>query len=176
MSNLLINMFKYALIFSIAFLAALCFQSTCLNENQTISIWSLINTIGTFLGGVGTIAASFCAFLALSNWKEQSKGGSTLNRLVSCREKISILCCEFLDRKISVSPEEKERLHGVAQSLDSDLAILSRIINKNEKILEIKEMLFMPRVRIRDYGVLWEEEKNQLVRAEEEIKKFMKNI
>lgn len=169
-------MFKYALIFSMAFLAALCFQSTYLNENKIISIWNLINNIGTFMGGIGTIAATFFAFLALSNWKEQSKGGSILNRLVNCQEKISILCCEFLDRKISVSPEEKERLHGVAQSLDSDLAILSRIVKKNEKILEIKEMLFMPRVRIRDYGVLWEEEIKQLIRAEEEIKKFMKNI
>lgn len=176
MSDFLSIVFKYALIFLMAFLAALFFQNKYLNDNQMISIWILINNIGTFLSGIGAIAATFVAFLALSSWREQSKGGSTLNRLVNCQEKISILCCEFLDRKTSVSSEEKERLHGIAQSLDSDLAILSRIIKKNEKILEIKEMLFMPRVRIRDYGVLWEIEKQQLIRAEEEIKKLMKNI
>lgn len=69
--------------------------------------------------------------------------------------------------------EEKEELYEVAKSLDRELAILSRQIHPSEEILIMKQLLFMPKVRIRDYGVLWNDEKEKLLTLEGALNKYI---
>lgn len=143
-------------------------------DQQTAALIRLrLVELGTFLSGVGTIAAVYVAFLALNNWKSQSKGEPALKRLLTCQEEVSILCCELLDRTSNVMGKEKEELYAVVKSLDSNLAILSRQVHPNGEILSMKQLLYMPKVRVRDCGVLWSAEKENLLTLEEKINKYI---
>jgi hypothetical protein len=166
-------MARYAAIFIYLFLVGGYVYCEFFDQNAATLIRLRLVELGAFLSGVGTVAAVYIAYLALSNWKHQSKGESTLNRLLSCQEKVSILCCEFLERTTSLMGEDKEELYEVAKSLDRELAILSRQIHPNEEVLIMKKLLFMPKVRIRDYGVLWNDEKVNLLALEEALNKYI---
>ena len=138
-------------------------------------IWSWLVDLGTILAGIGTVFAAYVGYLALNNWKNQSKGQSILVRLIKNQENIAILCCEFLGRTTSVMGKEKEELYELVKSTEDNFSILSRQISPNDEILKMKKLLFMPRVRIRDSGVLWDDEKEKLRKLETELNKYVKN-
>jgi len=138
-------------------------------------IWLWLIDLGTILAGIGTVIASYVGFLALNNWKSQSKGESSLARLIKTQENVLILCCEFLPRTTSVMGKEKEELYDLVKATEDNLSILTRQIKPNDKILEIKNLLFMPRIRIRDSGVLWEDEKEKLKTLEIELRNYIEN-
>ncbi|MDH5880906.1 hypothetical protein L8S15_17590 [Vibrio sp. S/42/10] len=137
------------------------------------AIWLWLVELGTVLAGFGTVFASYVGYLALNNWKSQSKGSSTLNRLLQNQEYIAILCCEFLDRSTSLMGEEKDDMHEIVKKTDKNFAILSRQLKPNTEILEMKKLLQMPRVRIRDSGVLWDDEKGKLRKLELRINEYI---
>lgn len=164
---------QYAALFIFLLLLGGYFYCEFFDQNAATLIRLRLVEFGAFLSGAGTVAAVYVAYLALSNWKHQSKGESTLKRLLACQEKVSILCCEFLDRTTSSMGKEKEELYEIAKSLDRELAILSRQIHPNDEILIMKQLLFMPKVRIRDYGVLWNDEKEKLLALEGALNKYI---
>ena len=145
------------------------------NTYDLTIIWSWLIDLGTILAGTGTMIAAYVGFLALNNWKNQSKGESSLARLIKTQENVSILCCEFLPRTTSVMGKEREELYDLVKSTEDNFSILSRQIKPNDKVLEMKELLFMPRVRIRDSGVLWEDEKEKLKTLETKLRNYIEN-
>lgn len=164
---------RYAALFISLFVVGGYLYCKFFDQNAATLIRLRLVELGAFLSGAGTVAAVYVAYLALSNWKHQSKGESTLKRLLSCQEKVSILCCEFLDRTTSLMGEEKEELYEIAKSLDRELAILSRQIHPNDEILIMKQLLIMPKVRTRDHGVLWNDEKEKLLALEVTLNKYI---
>jgi hypothetical protein len=164
---------RYAILFISLLLLGGYLYCEFFDQNTAALIRLRLVEFGTFLSGVGTVAAVYVAYLALSNWKHQSKGESTLKRLLACQEKVSILCCEFLARTTSSMGQEKEELYEIAKSLDRDLAILSRQIHPNDEILTMKQLLLMPKVRIRDHGMLWDDEKEKLLALEGALNKYI---
>ncbi len=147
--------------------------------NQTIKvavIWSWLVDIGTVLAGIGTIMASYVGYLALYNWKKQSKGMSALTRLLENQENVAVLCCEFLNRTTSVMGDDKAELYNLIKKTEYNFSILSRQMSANEEILAMKKLMAMPIVRIRDSGVLWDPEKDKLKDLERRLNKFIKNI
>lgn len=132
-----------------------------------------MGNFGTTLVGIGTISASCFAYLALNNWKRQSKGVSSLNRLLNNQENVAILCCEFLDRTTSVMGEQKKELYDLAKLTEKNFSILSRQEHPNGEIIKMKKLLFKPMVRIRDAGLLWDEEKQDLRELEEALKNYI---
>ena len=143
------------------------------NDVTKISVvWSWLIDIGTILAGIGTILAAYVGYLALNNWKNQSKGISSLNRLLQNQENVAVLCCEFLDRTTSVMGNEREEFYNLVKKTEYNFAILSRQISPNIEIVAMKELISMPRVRIRDYGVLWNSEKNQLRKLETQLNQY----
>lgn len=146
------------------------------NDVTKISIvWSWLIDLGTILAGIGTIVTSYVGYLALNNWKDQSKGISSLNRLLQSQENVAVLCCEFLDRTTSAMGDDKEELYNLIKNTEYNLAVLSRQISPNIEILTMKKLIFMPKVRIRDSGILWNEEKNQLRELEIQLNQYIKN-
>lgn len=138
-------------------------------------VWGWLVDSGTILAGFGTIAASYVGYLALHNWKSQSKDMLSLTRLLENQENVAVLCCEFLDRTKSLMGEEKEEYFHLIKKTEYNFSILSRQVSKNEEILEMKKLIFMPKVRIRDCGVLWDPEKKELKELEDKLNKYIKN-
>jgi|SRR5699024_1121577 len=138
-------------------------------------VWEWLAQLGSILSGAATIIASYIAYLALSSWKSQTKGTSTLNRLLKNQENIAILCAELIERTVSVMGSEKEELYNLAKTVEDNFSILSRQISPNNEILKMKQLIFMPKIRIRDYGVLWQEEKDQLLNLEKQLNEYIKN-
>jgi len=138
-------------------------------------VWSWLIDLGTILAGIGTIIASYVGYLALNNWKNQSKGISSLNRLLQNQENVAVLCSEFLERTTSVTGDDKDELYKLVKKTEYNFAILSRQISPNIEILAMKKLIFMPRVRIRDSGVLWEPEKEKLRTLEEQLNQYIKS-
>ena len=136
-------------------------------------VWSWLIDLGTILAGVGTVIASYVGYLALSNWKSQSKGESILNRLLANQENIAILCCEFIGRNTGLMGDEREEMHQLIKRTENNFAIISRQVSPNTEVLAMKKLLFMPRVRIRDSGVLWDPEQKQLQQLELKIKLYI---
>ena len=142
-------------------------------SSKITSVWSRAAELGTIISGIGTLFASYVAYLALTNWKAQSKGESTLKRLLQNQENIAILCCEFLDRTTSVMGDEKNELYELVKKTENNFSILSRQIHPNTEIIKMKKLLFMPRVRIRDSGLLWDSEKQKLKELETMLKEYI---
>ena len=145
------------------------------NVTEISIVWSWLIDFGTVLAGIGTIVASYVGYLALNNWKSQSKGLSSLSRLLQTQENVAILCCEFLARTTSVMGNEKEELYNLVQRTEYNFAILSRQISPNIEIVAMKKLIFMPRIRIRDSGVLWDPEKKQLRELERQLNQYIKS-
>ena len=149
-------------------------EKTPTDTKEILTIWSWLTSLGTILAGVGTVIASYAAVLALDNWKKQSKGVSSINRLLANQENVAILCCEFLDRTTSVMGEERNEFYLLAKKTEDNFSILSRQIFPNTELLEMNKLLFMPKVKIRDSGLMWDNEKQQLHELEKKLNQFIK--
>ena len=69
--------------------------------------------------------------------------------------------------------DEKNELYELVKKTENNFSILSRQIHPNTEIIKMKQLLFMPRVRIRDSGLLWDSEKNKLKELEKMLKEYI---
>jgi hypothetical protein len=79
---------------------------------------------------------------------------------------VAILCSEFLGRTTGAKGEEQKELYDLIKNTEYNFSIISRQGYPNTEIDAMEKLTFMPRVRIRDPGVLWDPEKNNLQELE----------
>ncbi|EMK3451806.1 hypothetical protein V8087_004199 [Vibrio vulnificus] len=134
----------------------------------TITFQWLVD-IGTILAGLGTLCAAYVGYLALSAWKVQSKGQSSITRLIECQEAIAVLCVEVLPATVSLPQEKRNELYRLFERLLVNLAVLSRTSSHKNELQRIRQSLLVPSYRFRDYGVIWPDDKEKLKAAEEQL-------
>ena len=125
--------------------------------------------IGTILAGLGTLCAAYVGYLALSAWKVQSKGQSSITRLIECQEVLAVLCVEVLPANVSLPQEKRNELYSLFERLLVNLAVLSRTSPHRNELQGIRQTLLVPSYRFRDYGVMWSDDKEKLKTAEERL-------
>ncbi|MFO4696004.1 hypothetical protein [Vibrio cholerae] len=125
--------------------------------------------IGTILAGFGTLCAAYVGYLALSAWKVQSKGQSSIVRLLECQEALAVLCVEVLPATTSLPLEKKYELYSLFERLLVNLAVLSRTSAHKNELQGIRQSLLVTSYRFRDSGVIWPDDKEKLKAAEEQL-------
>ncbi|AIV05879.1 hypothetical protein LA59_10505 [Vibrio harveyi] len=96
-------------------------------------IFDWLVDIGTIAAGIGTIAASCIAYLALTAWKQQQKGQSKLSILLENQTHIAVMCAEFgSSGTFHLDPSIASDLHIRAQKVVGNFAVISRIDNDCE--------------------------------------------
>ena len=92
----------------------------------TIAFQWLVDIGPIILAGLGTLCAAYVGYLALSAWKVQSKGQSSITRLIECQEALAVLCVEVLPTTVSLPQEKRNELYRLFERLLVNLAVLSR--------------------------------------------------
>ncbi|EIC9816967.1 MULTISPECIES: hypothetical protein [Vibrio] len=97
------------------------------------TIFGWLVDIGTIAAGVGTIAASRIAYLALSAWKLQQKGQSKLSLLLENQAHIAVMSVEFGSQgTFRLDSDIANDLHIRAKKVVDNFAVISRIENDCE--------------------------------------------
>lgn len=122
--------------------------------------------IGSILSGFGTVCAAYVGYLALSDWKVQSKGQSNLTRLLECQEIMAVLCVELLEETTSLPKEKRDELYESFQRLLVNLAVVSRTSSYKSELLHIRQVLLVPSYLFRDSGIVWPDDKEKIKVAE----------
>lgn len=125
--------------------------------------------VGTILAGLGTLCAVYVGYLALSAWKVQSKGQSSITRLIECQEALAVLCVEVLPANVSLTEGKRNELDSLFERLLVNLAVLSRTSPHRNELQGIRQSLLIPSYQFRDYGRMWPDEKEELKAAEERL-------
>ncbi|EJA3105274.1 hypothetical protein MWT34_004483 [Vibrio vulnificus] len=131
--------------------------------------FSWLVDVGTILAGLGTICAAYVGYLALSAWKEQSKGQSSISRLIECQEVLAVLCVELLPATSSLPTEKRKELYKSFERLLVNLAVVSRTSIYRNELLSIRQSLLIPSYKFRDNGVVWPDDKAKLEAAEKQL-------
>jgi hypothetical protein len=172
-----IHLFVVGLIILVLIVSTICLGFNLGREesgsNYVGILWKWLIDLGTLFAGIGALIASYVGYMALDNWKHQSKGKVSLDRLLENQDNIAVLCCEFMTRTNGLMGNERDDFYRLTKAIDKNFSVLSRQISPNNEMLEMKELLRMPSVRIRDSGVLWEDEKAKLSQLEKKLKKYI---
>lgn len=131
--------------------------------------------IGTILAGLGTVCAAYVGYLALNAWKVQSKGQSSISRLIECQEILAVLCVELLPKTSSLPTVKRDELYKSFEKLLVNLAVLSRGSPHKFELNGIRQSLLISSYRFRDYGSMWPEDKATLKSAEERLIKLIES-